>query len=116
MPRCVFQTLLRAKDNEVQYLKQEVGSLQSEVQSLTKVHVTVRPLLWCCRTLTTLKTPADVSTALVSHPLLQEKAAAYERYKEAYVERRGRCQLETGSLNEHLRLANAALQEDARPT
>lgn len=116
MPRCVFQTLLRAKDNEVQYLKQEVGCLQSEVQSLTKVHVTVRPLLWCCRTLTTLKTPADVSTALVSHPLLQEKAAAYERYKEAYVERRGRCQLETGSLNEHLRLANAALQEDARPT
>ncbi|XP_068452519.1 TRIO and F-actin-binding protein-like [Clinocottus analis] len=46
-----LETLLRAKDNEVQYLKKEVGCLQSEVQSLTK-----------------------------------EKAAAYERYKEAYVE------------------------------
>ena len=52
-------------------------------------------------------------------PLLQEKEAAYERYKEAYVERsdqRGRSQLETDSLNEHLRLANAALQEGARQT
>ncbi|XP_034387528.1 TRIO and F-actin-binding protein-like [Cyclopterus lumpus] len=79
-----LETLLRAKDNEVQYLKKEVGCLQSEVRSLTK-----------------------------------EKAAAYERYKEAYVElsdARGRRQLETGSLNEHLRLANAALQEGARPT
>ncbi|XP_054460781.1 TRIO and F-actin-binding protein-like [Anoplopoma fimbria] len=79
-----LETLLRAKDNEVQYLKKEISCLQNEVQSLTK-----------------------------------EKAAAYEHYKEAYVElsdARGRSQLETGSLNEHLRLANAALQEGARPT
>ncbi|KAG7238439.1 hypothetical protein INR49_030946 [Caranx melampygus] len=75
---------LRAKDNEVQYLKKEISCLQKEVQSLTK-----------------------------------EKEAAYERYKEAYVElsdTRGRSQLEMGSLNEHLRLANAALQEGARQT
>ncbi|XP_068583694.1 TRIO and F-actin-binding protein-like [Cebidichthys violaceus] len=79
-----LETLLRAKDNEVQYLKKEISCLQNEVQSLTK-----------------------------------EKAAAYERYKEAYVElsdARGRSQLETGSLNEHLRLANAALQEGVRQT
>ncbi|XP_075946247.1 TRIO and F-actin-binding protein-like [Anarhichas minor] len=79
-----LETLLRAKDNEVQYLKKEISCLQNEVQFLTK-----------------------------------EKAAAYERYKEAYVElsdARGRSQLETGSLNEHLRLANAALQEGARQT
>ncbi|KAK1886941.1 TRIO and F-actin-binding protein [Dissostichus eleginoides] len=51
--------------------------------------------------------------------LTKEKEASYERYKEAYVElsdMRGRSQLETGSLNEHLRLANAALQEGARQT
>ncbi|XP_042341313.1 TRIO and F-actin-binding protein-like [Plectropomus leopardus] len=78
------ETLLRAKDNEVEYLKKEISCLQNEVQSLTK-----------------------------------EKEAAYERYKEAYVELidlRGRSQLETGSLNEHLRLANAALEEGARQT
>ncbi|XP_037620659.1 TRIO and F-actin-binding protein-like [Sebastes umbrosus] len=78
------ETLLRAKDNEVQYLKKEISCLQNEVQSLTK-----------------------------------EKEAAYERYKEAYVElsdMRGRSQLETSSLNEHLRLADAALQEGARQT
>lgn len=78
------ETLLRAKENEVQYLKKEISCLQNEVQSLTK-----------------------------------EKEAAYERYKEAYVElsnTRGRGQLEMGSLNEHLRLANAALQEESRQT
>ncbi|KAG8014853.1 TRIO and F-actin-binding protein [Nibea albiflora] len=78
------ETLLRAKDNEVQYLKKEISCLQNEVQALTK-----------------------------------EKDAAIERYKEAYVElsdTRGRSQLEMGSLNEHLRLANAALQEGARQT
>ncbi|XP_034754655.1 TRIO and F-actin-binding protein-like isoform X2 [Etheostoma cragini] len=51
--------------------------------------------------------------------LTKEKKAAYERYKMAYVElsdTRGRSQLETDSLNEHLRLANAALQEGARQT
>ncbi|KAM7394140.1 hypothetical protein PAMP_020959 [Pampus punctatissimus] len=78
------ETLLRAKENEVQYLKKEISCLQSEVQSLTK-----------------------------------EKEKAYERYKEAYVElsdMKGRSQLEKGSLNEHLRLANAALQEEPRKT
>ncbi|XP_071329363.1 TRIO and F-actin-binding protein-like isoform X2 [Trachinotus anak] len=78
------EMLLRAKDNEVQYLKKEISCLQREVQSLNK-----------------------------------EKEAAYERYKEAYVElsdMKGRSRLETGSLNEHLRLANAALQEGARQT
>ncbi|XP_022614339.1 myosin phosphatase Rho-interacting protein-like isoform X3 [Seriola dumerili] len=51
--------------------------------------------------------------------LNKEKEAAYDRYKEAYVElsdMKGRSQLEMGSLNEHLRLANAALQEGARQT
>uniref|UniRef100_A0AAZ1Y3W1 PH domain-containing protein n=1 Tax=Oreochromis aureus TaxID=47969 RepID=A0AAZ1Y3W1_OREAU len=79
-----LETLLRAKENEVQYLKKEISCLQNEVQSLTK-----------------------------------EKEVAYERFKEAYVElsdTRGRGQLEMGSLNEHLRLANAALQEGARQT
>ncbi|KAM7419099.1 hypothetical protein PAMA_016288 [Pampus argenteus] len=78
------EILLRAKENEVQYLKKEISCLQSEVQSLTK-----------------------------------EKEKAYERYKEAYVElsdMKGRSQLEKSSLNEHLRLANAALQEEARKT
>ncbi|KAK2816926.1 hypothetical protein Q5P01_025117 [Channa striata] len=78
------ELLLRAKENEVQYLKKEISCLQNEVQALTK-----------------------------------EKEAAYERYKEAYVElsdMKGRSQLERGSLNEHLRLANAALQEEARQT
>ncbi|KAM9362615.1 TRIO and F-actin-binding protein-like [Symphorus nematophorus] len=78
------ETLLRAKDNEVEYLKKEISCLQNEVQSLIK-----------------------------------EKEAAYERYKEAYVElsdMKGRSQLETSSLNEHLRLANAALQDGARQT
>ncbi|XP_070684660.1 TRIO and F-actin-binding protein-like [Pempheris klunzingeri] len=79
-----IETLLRAKDNEVQYLKKEISCLQDEVQSLTK-----------------------------------EKAAAYERYKEAYVElseTKGRSQLEVDSLNQHLRLTNAALQEGAKQT
>ncbi|XP_071392782.1 TRIO and F-actin-binding protein-like [Centroberyx affinis] len=78
------ETLLRAKENQVQYLHKEISCLQSEVQSLTK-----------------------------------EKEAAYERYKEAYVElseMKGRTQLEMGSLKEHLRLTNAALQEGARET
>nr|XP_019965152.1 PREDICTED: TRIO and F-actin-binding protein-like [Paralichthys olivaceus] len=78
------EVLLRAKENEVQYLKKEISCLQNEVQSLNK-----------------------------------EKEAAYEHYKEAYVElsdTRGRSQLERGSLNEHLRLANAAIQEGARQT
>ncbi|XP_024864944.1 myosin phosphatase Rho-interacting protein isoform X2 [Kryptolebias marmoratus] len=79
-----FEMQLRAKENEVQYLKTEISCLQNEVQSLTK-----------------------------------EKEAAYELYKEAYVElsdTRGRSQLELSSLNEHLRLANAALQEGAGQT
>ncbi|XP_072239477.1 TRIO and F-actin-binding protein [Leuresthes tenuis] len=79
-----LETLLRAKENEVQYLKKEISCLHDKVQSLTK-----------------------------------EKEEAYERYKEAYVElsdTRGRSQLELGSLNEHLRLTNAALQEGARQT
>nr|XP_046267802.1 myosin phosphatase Rho-interacting protein-like [Scatophagus argus] len=79
-----METLLRAKDHEMQYLKKEISCLQNEMQSLTK-----------------------------------EKEAAYERYKEAYVElsdMKGRRQLEMGSLNEHLRLANAALQEGAGQT
>ncbi|KAM7010164.1 TRIO and F-actin-binding protein-like [Tautogolabrus adspersus] len=83
-PASEVELVLRAKDNEVQYLKKEISCLQNEVQSLTK-----------------------------------EKDAAFERYKEAYVELselKGRSQLETGSLNEHLRLANAALQEGARNT
>ncbi|XP_067115359.1 TRIO and F-actin-binding protein-like [Osmerus mordax] len=49
--------------------------------------------------------------------LTKEKETAYDRYKEAYVElsgMKGRSQLEMGSLREHLRLANAALQEGAR--
>uniref|UniRef100_UPI0037E9BB82 TRIO and F-actin-binding protein-like isoform X2 n=1 Tax=Semicossyphus pulcher TaxID=241346 RepID=UPI0037E9BB82 len=78
------ELLLRAKDNEVQYLKKEISCLQNEVQSLAK-----------------------------------EKDVACDRYKEAYVELsdlKGRSQLEMGSLNEHLRLANAALQEGARNT
>ncbi|XP_077380470.1 TRIO and F-actin-binding protein-like [Festucalex cinctus] len=76
------ETLLRAKENEVQSLKKEVSCLQSEVQSLTK-----------------------------------EKETAYERYKEAYVELsdlKGRSGLELDSLNEHLRLVNAARQERAK--
>lgn len=51
--------------------------------------------------------------------LLQEKDAVYKKYKEAYVElsdTRGRSQLELDSLNEHLKLANAALQEEGRHT
>ncbi|XP_026216625.1 TRIO and F-actin-binding protein-like [Anabas testudineus] len=78
------EVLLRAKENEVQFLKKEISCLQNEVQSLIK-----------------------------------EKEEAYERYKEAYVElsdMRGRSQLEMGCINEHLRLANAALQEGARQT
>ncbi|XP_074520916.1 uncharacterized protein LOC141786091 [Halichoeres trimaculatus] len=78
------EVLLRAKDNEVQYLKKEISCLQNEVQSLTK-----------------------------------EKDAACERYKKAYVELsdlKGHTQLERGSLNQHLRLTNAALQEGARNT
>ncbi|XP_027874832.1 TRIO and F-actin-binding protein-like isoform X1 [Xiphophorus couchianus] len=79
-----FETLLRVKENEVQYLKKEINCLQNEVQTLMK-----------------------------------EKDAVYSQYKEAYVElsdTRGRSQLELGSLNEHLRLANAALQEEGRHT
>lgn len=34
----LFQTLLKTKDNEVQFLKKEISCLQSEVQSLTKVY------------------------------------------------------------------------------
>ncbi|XP_029019629.1 myosin phosphatase Rho-interacting protein-like isoform X2 [Betta splendens] len=78
------EMLLRAKENEVQYLKNEISCLQNEVQSLTK-----------------------------------EKEAAYERYKDAYVElseMKGRSQLDMGCLNEHLRLTKAALQEGARQT
>ncbi|XP_056136705.1 TRIO and F-actin-binding protein-like [Lampris incognitus] len=51
--------------------------------------------------------------------LKKEKAAAYERYQEAYVEFnawKGRSQLEIGSLREHLKLANAALKEGAGDT
>ncbi|XP_058495554.1 TRIO and F-actin-binding protein-like [Solea solea] len=51
--------------------------------------------------------------------LKKEKEAAYGRYKEAYVELsdlKGRSQLEMSSLNEHLRLTNAALQEGPRQT
>ncbi|XP_026158815.1 TRIO and F-actin-binding protein-like isoform X2 [Mastacembelus armatus] len=79
-----IEVLLRAKENEVQYLKKEINCMQNEVQSVTK-----------------------------------EKEVAYERYKQAYVElsdTKACSQLEMGSLNKHLRLANAALQEGARQT
>ncbi|XP_061685130.1 TRIO and F-actin-binding protein-like isoform X3 [Syngnathoides biaculeatus] len=75
------ETLLRAKENEVQSLKKELSCLQSQVQSLT-----------------------------------EEKEAAYERYKEVYVELsdlKGRSRLEMVSLSEHLRLVNAARRESA---
>ncbi|KAF7665082.1 hypothetical protein LDENG_00154600 [Lucifuga dentata] len=51
--------------------------------------------------------------------LTKEKEAAYERYKEAYAQlsvMKNLSQLEMGSLNERLKLANAALQEGARGT
>uniref|UniRef100_A0A3Q3MYH8 TRIO and F-actin-binding protein-like n=1 Tax=Labrus bergylta TaxID=56723 RepID=A0A3Q3MYH8_9LABR len=83
-PASEVELLLRAKDNEVQYLKKEISCLQNEVKSLTK-----------------------------------EKDTAFDRYQEAYVELselKGWSRLETGSLNEHLRLANAALQEGTRNT
>ncbi|KAM9857258.1 TRIO and F-actin-binding protein-like [Aulostomus maculatus] len=73
------EILLRAKENEVQYLKKEISCLQNEVLHLSK-----------------------------------EKEAAYERYKEAYVElsdTRALSRLEMGALTEHLRLTNTALQE-----
>ncbi|XP_057698509.1 TRIO and F-actin-binding protein-like [Corythoichthys intestinalis] len=76
------ETLLIAKENEVQSLRKEVSCLQNEVQSLTK-----------------------------------EKQAAYEHYKDAYVElsdMKGRSRLEMDSLTEHLRLVNAAQQEKDR--
>ncbi|XP_061627455.1 TRIO and F-actin-binding protein-like isoform X1 [Phyllopteryx taeniolatus] len=75
------ETLLRAKEKEVQSLKEELSCLQSEVQSLTK-----------------------------------EKEAAYDRYKEVYGELsdlKRRSGLEMVSLNQHLRLVNAARQESA---
>lgn len=37
----MFQIQLRAKDNEVQYLKKEISCLQREVQSLTKVGLNI---------------------------------------------------------------------------
>uniref|UniRef100_A0A1A8N0D1 PH domain-containing protein n=1 Tax=Nothobranchius pienaari TaxID=704102 RepID=A0A1A8N0D1_9TELE len=79
-----LEVTLKAKENEVQYLKKEVSCLQNEVQSLTK-----------------------------------EKELAYKLYKEAYMElsnMKGRSQLEMSSLNEHLKLTNAALQEATRQT
>ncbi|XP_037553692.1 TRIO and F-actin-binding protein [Nematolebias whitei] len=79
-----LETLVRAKEHEVQHLKTEISCLQSEVQSLT-----------------------------------EEKEAAYTLYKEASMklsDARGRSQLEMNSLNEHLRLVDAALQEGARQT
>ncbi|XP_076026514.1 myosin phosphatase Rho-interacting protein-like [Genypterus blacodes] len=51
--------------------------------------------------------------------LTKEKEAAYERYKEAYVQlsdTKNLSQLEVGSLNERLKLTNAAVQEGARGT
>uniref|UniRef100_A0A1A7XK33 TRIO and F-actin binding protein n=1 Tax=Iconisemion striatum TaxID=60296 RepID=A0A1A7XK33_9TELE len=79
-----LEVMLKAKENEVQFLKKEISCLQNEVQSLTK-----------------------------------EKESAYKLYKEAYVELsniKGRSQLEMSSLNQHLKLTNAALQEAARHT
>ncbi|XP_053711329.1 myosin phosphatase Rho-interacting protein-like [Synchiropus splendidus] len=51
--------------------------------------------------------------------LTKDKEAAYERYKEAYVElsdQKGRSRLELDSLKQHLSLTNAALQEQTRHT
>ncbi|XP_062866569.1 TRIO and F-actin-binding protein isoform X2 [Trichomycterus rosablanca] len=77
-----IQLMLRAKENEVEYLRREIGCLRSEVQSLT-----------------------------------QEKEELSERYKEVYVELcevKGLGKREVGTLKEHLRLANAALDEERR--
>lgn len=46
----VFQMLLRAKENEVQYLKKEISCLQGEVQSLTKVRFMCLAVLHIFRT------------------------------------------------------------------
>lgn len=39
-----FQTLLRARENEVQSLQKEISCLQNEVQFLTKVYFMISPL------------------------------------------------------------------------
>lgn len=46
MSRFSFQTILRAKDNEVQYLQKEISCLQNEVQSLTKVRFMICDLYY----------------------------------------------------------------------
>ncbi|MEQ2272782.1 hypothetical protein XENORESO_012252 [Xenotaenia resolanae] len=106
------------RETELDHKKKEMEQLQRENQELkTKLAEEISRMrlfitgqrsdvVSLCKT---EATPSD----------LEEKEAVYKLYKEAYVElsdTRGRSQLELGSLNEHLRLANAALQEGGRQT
>ncbi|XP_047658861.1 TRIO and F-actin-binding protein isoform X2 [Tachysurus fulvidraco] len=75
-----LEMLLRVKENEIEYLHQEISCLRNEIQSLIK-----------------------------------EKQDLSERYKAVYVELcevKGLSDREVSSLKEHLRLTNAALEEE----
>ncbi|XP_030063834.1 TRIO and F-actin-binding protein isoform X1 [Microcaecilia unicolor] len=76
-----LEVLLRVKENELQYLKQEVGCLREELQTMQN-----------------------------------DKQYASNKYKDIYVELNNiktRSEREIEQLKEHLRLAMAALQEEA---
>ncbi|RVE76472.1 hypothetical protein OJAV_G00007980 [Oryzias javanicus] len=114
---CTEQNSKR-REAELDFKKRELQQLQRENQELkTKLAEEISRM----RYFITGQRSDVVSLGNTEHTVsdLEEKDAAYERYKEAYVEltaTRGRSQLEMNSLNEHLRLTNAALQEEERQT
>uniref|UniRef100_A0A3P9PM70 PH domain-containing protein n=1 Tax=Poecilia reticulata TaxID=8081 RepID=A0A3P9PM70_POERE len=116
----------KSRETELDYKKKEMEQLQRENQEL-KMKLAeeisrMRYFITGQKSETLLRAKENEVQYLkkeISCLRNEEKEAVYKLYKEAYVElsdTRGRSQLELGSLNEHLRLANAALQEEGRHT
>ncbi|ROL15618.1 TRIO and F-actin-binding protein [Anabarilius grahami] len=105
---CEMQVLLRVRENELQYLHQELNSLRNQMHFLTTVLLRVREneLQYLHQELNSLRNQM--------HFLTTEKSSVCERYREVCEElsaMKSRSEREAEALREHLTLALSALHE-----
>lgn len=101
-PLRLFQVMLRVKESEVQYLKQEINSLKDELHAAQRV-------CFLCQRETEIK-PIRFSWVAISW--FQDKKYATDKYKDIYTELsivKAKAERDQGRLRDQLQLAHEAL-------
>lgn len=104
----VSQVLLRIKESEIQYLKQEIHSLKDELQSALRVRWRGNPI----HSLRKQITQCSV-TGFLCH-FVQDKKYATDKYKDIYTELsivKAKADCDISKLKEKLLMATEALGE-----